>query len=200
MAAATDDVQIANMSLVHLAHTTFIESFDQQGKEAKLCKLFYNTAREATLEGADWSFARSRLALASHQEDPPEGVWAYRYQYPSDCVKFRYIVNPAGPKADPVPYEIERADNGTRSILTNMETATGVYTRNETSTSLFTNSFVVALSHRLAYDLAMPMARKRTDKQDQFNEFLAALRWAEVDNANERVRERPRDADWVEAR
>ncbi len=199
--ATVSKVKIANLALSNIGARSSIESLDELSAEAKQCKLWYDFAREMALEAYDWSFARKRQTLAAHSDDPPSGVWGYRYQYPSDCVKLRYLVNPLGPDADPVPFEVESSlDGSTKTILTDLEDAVAVYTWNLEQTALFSIWFVQTMAAALGYFTAFSLTGKTTIQQvmlDKFNVYLAA---AEMHDANERVGAPPREAEAIRAR
>lgn len=217
MAATISPVLIGRMALSHVGARSIIESFDEESGEAKEINLWYDFARKQTLEAFDWNFARKRLALAGHDDDPPDN-WLFRYQYPADCLVARHIVNPANQftaisstgrvwvtshelqrQNDAIPFEIEQS-NGTKSILTNLEEATLVYTFNLESTALFSNLFVEALSRCLAARVAFKLSGKQSVADKQFQIFYALIREAERSNGNERVDGPPRDAEWVRGR
>lgn len=197
--SAVSKVQIANMALSHVGTKSSIESLDENSPEAKACKLWYQLSLEQALEGFDWSFARKRQALALDGEDPPE-EWSYRYQYPSDCVRFRHIWNPAGPDADAVPFEVETNSNGTRTILTHMVDAIGVYTMLLDNPASYTPMFVEALSRSLAHHIAFTITGDLKVKSEQAQGFQAIIAAATASNANERVGRPPRDAEWIRGR
>src|SRR3546814_8520623 len=104
---ADSKVQICNMALSHIGSKSTIESVDEPSAAAQQCRLWYEMARRQALGAYNWTFARKRLALAIHNDDPPEGLWNFRYQYPADCLKAREIENPGGPDMDAIKYEIE---------------------------------------------------------------------------------------------
>ena len=92
---AISSVKIANFALSKVGTDSTIETLTENSAEAKACNLWFETARKQALSAYDWPFARKRLALAVHGDDPPD-EWAYRYQYPADCVKARFVENPVG--------------------------------------------------------------------------------------------------------
>jgi len=195
-----DSVFICNMALSHIGAKSYIESLDEQTSEAKQCKMWYQFSLTQCLESFDWSFARKRdnLALAS---DAPPLQWGFRYQTPADCVSMRRIWNPAGEQADAVPYEIETQNStGVKTILTDMAQAIGVYTMLVNSPILFTTLFVEMLSRCVASHVAFSLTGKRTIVVDQTNAYQQLLRVAPAYDANERVGQPPRDAEWVRGR
>lgn len=198
MAAIFSETQIGNMALSHLGKA-LIESFDQKGEEARLCKLWYHPSRLATLEDYDWSFARKRLALSEHNEDPPAD-WAYRYTMPGDVAVFRYVWNPLGLTPPATPFRLEIAADGTQTILSNIANAIGVYTMDQRSTSTFTSRFAVCVSHLMASNMAVKMTGKQFLKKAQFEEYRLALALASANDANTGIQEAPRDADHIRLR
>ncbi len=210
--AGISAVMICNMALSHVGKGK-IESLDEASAGARECKLWYDIARRTCLEAHDWNFARKRLAGALHS-DAPAGTWAFRYQYPSDCIALREIVNPLGGNEpimapdgyrqyapDPIPFAIEVSSDGSaRTILTNMDQAVLVYTFNQLSTATFNSLFVDLLSYQLAHKIAFALTGKATLKDRMLENYAGLLRTAPIVNANEGMMAPPKDADWIRGR
>lgn len=209
---ATSSVEIANMALSMIGQDA-IESLDEQDPTAKECKRFYDEARMRALEANDWNFARKRLTLASHSEDPPEGVWAYRYQYPSDAVIIRQLQNPTNLSvlfatlqdnshlSDAVPFTIEMDATGeTKSILTNLDEAVALYTFDQKSVVMLSPHFVFLHSVHLASMIAFAVTGKRTLAETMGKKAAALSFLAPGYNANEGFGEASREAEWVRGR
>jgi len=196
------EVRISNMALSNIGADSTIESMTEDSAGAKECDLWYHFSRLQALAAADWSWARRRLTLSTHGDDPPSGVWAYRYQYPSDCVKFRKIQNPAGEKADPIPFQIEAAGTNfdTRSILTNLNEAVGVYTFDQSQTAMFSEFFVEMFSFALASHIAFAITGKKEIRTEMIASFQSMSRVALASDANEQMEDQPRDADYIRGR
>jgi hypothetical protein len=201
MATTTiSEVRICNMALTHLGESNAIESLTEGSAESNACDLWYDFSRRAALASSDWNFARGRITLADHSDDPP-AAWGYRYQYPSDCIKFRRITNPAGEKKPPIPYRIELSDDReTRSILTNLDEAEGVYTFNLTQVNLFDEYFVLMLSFALASNLTYSITGKLELRQEMNRAFVEMSRAATAVNSNEDTEDLPPEADWIDGR
>lgn len=197
---AISDVTIANMALSNISTNSEIEILTEDSPEAKQCKLWFDLARMQALEAYDWNFARKRQALTLHNDAPPD-EWLYRYQYPSDCVAIRRMVNPAGPKAPAIPFEVEASNDGsTKTILTNLESAVAVFTFDQRQISTFTLHFVGTFAALLAHYIAFKLTGKRSIKGDMLNLYRAFIKTAPAMNANEKVDDAPRDADWIAGR
>lgn len=197
--AAVSSVTIANMALSHIGAKSSIESLDENSSEAKQCKLWYAFSLEQALESYDWSFARTRRALALSGEAPPD-QWSYRYQYPADCVKARRIWNPAGEQADAVPFEIEMGADDNRTILTDIQGAVLIFTKSVTNPALFSKLFVEMLSRGLAQHIAFALTGKTEVTKEQAGAYQSILRAAAAYDGNERVGQPPRDAEWIRGR
>jgi len=217
MATMISPVLIGRMALSHIGARSRIESLTENSTEAKELNLWFDFARKQTLEAFDWNFARKRITLALHGDDPPEDVWEFRYQYPSDAIRIRRIENPripvrstgffgksfdelTGLQFDAVPFDIETAPDGTKSILSNLEEARAVYTFNQEATELFSELFVEAFSRVLASRIAFALTAKASVADTQLRIFFALMNIAMASNANEQVEPPPRDAEWIRKR
>ena len=194
------EVRISNMALSNVGASSSIETMTEASAEAAQCNLWYNFSRKQALAANDWSFARRRLILATHGDDPP-GTWAYRYQYPVDCVKFRKLENPAGRKALAVPFDVELGDDQeTKSILTDLDDATGVYTFNLVQVTLFSEFFVTMFAAALAVNICYSLTKKLKLKKELIMDFRSLSLVAQAADGNEQVSAPPREADWIEGR
>lgn len=221
-----DKATICNMALAHIKAAR-ITTLSERSEEAEYCNIFYDTARKATLEAFNWSFARKNMALVQMNEytgdDFTRYGFTYRYAYPSDCAKARYIPRagtagrPFSPYADtyepqryvmadaaaiPARFKLELGDTeNRRTILTNEEDAVLVYTKDITDTNLFNGQFVLALSYHLAGLLGTPLGKGRSDFDrwmGAFNEYMAGV--AESD-ANEDYDPNPEEVnEFLQAR
>lgn len=193
-------VRIARMALSNIGSKSNIESLDENNTAALECNLWYDPARLQTLEGFNWGFARKSRSLAEHSVAAPTYRWAYRYQYPEDCVAPRYIQNPLGMDATAIPFEVENADDGTLCILTDEEDATLIYTFDLETVSLFSMYFVTAMSYALAAFIA-PKLTGKTSVQDRMQRtHQAYINLASGANAEQRVPREPRDPSWIRER
>ena len=203
----TSPTGIANMALSHVGAGS-IENLNELSPEADEARTWYDHARRQTLEAFDWNFARKRAIMSLHGDtisetstDPLAGVWAYRYQYPADCLIMRKIQNPSAPPGDATPFDIEGSLSGEeKTILTNMQDAVAVYTYDAIDTGLFSTLFVRTMSHLLASLIAFTLTGKQRLGVEQAQFYQILLRGAAAANANESVEDRPRLADWTRDR
>lgn len=199
--AIISEVRIGNFALAHIGTRSTIESLTEASAEAPVINLWYDYCRLEVLEAFDWTFARRRLTLSSLSLGLADGVWAYRYQYPSDCVAFRKIQNPLGDDVDAVPYTLEMNDDQTaKTILTNLDDAVGVYTFDQAITTFFSSHFVNTFSRLLAHRIAISLTAKKSIEKKQWEEYQSMLLTAPAHNANEEVAAPPREAEWIRGR
>jgi len=209
---AISEVRICNMAMSMIGASSKIETLIEDTAEAQECNLWYTYSRRQALAATDWSFARKRLALATHTDDPPSGIWAYRYQYPSDCVVLRKMQNPSGTAAiaclndnlvaeDAVPFEVETGSSGTDlSIVTDLDEAIAVYTFDLTEVTLFSEFFVSMLAAALAANTAFTLTGQSELEDKMAQRFQQLSGAARASDANEQVGKPPRDVDYIRAR
>ncbi len=208
MTVTTSETQIANMALSHLGDAKIESLSDTDSAEAAEARTWYGYSRVATLEAADWNFARKRVVatldtdtISTTVNTPLAGVWGFRYRYPADCIMMRKIQHPAAPPADAFPFEVEVNLKGTtKTVLTDVENAVLVYTMDQELTNLYTPGFVLAMSLMLGSNMAFSLTGKLSLKKSIRQEFLRTLPAAAASAANEQVSPPPRDADWLRAR
>ncbi len=195
-----DQVSISNLALSTLGTRSTIESLDENTPEAQQAKQWYDHSLTQALQVADWNFARKRQTLALHADDPPS-EWGFRYQYPSDCLTARYIVNPGVAGTDLPAFKVETSDDGTSlSILTSVEDAILAYTFNQTLAFMFTPFFVEMLSYLLAHHMAFSITGKQALRESMLQIYFQLTLQAPAHNANEGIELKPRDAEHIRER
>ncbi len=200
--AVIDKTQIANLALSHIRDKSVLENVETDtSTQGKSANLWYDPARRQALADFDHGFARRRLALAVHGDDPP-AEWAFRYQWPSDCIQPRRIQNPLGRGFPPIPFEIEQSDDGTRCILTDAEEAVLVYTRDVEDPTFFTPHFVLAHSYLLAHYIAGPLTGKTKVQNKMIENYNNASNTGAAHEANVTASGTQGwpEAPWIQAR
>ena len=195
-----DKVRIFNMALSHNGSKSTVEAAGESTRPASICRTWYDAARLASLEYHNWNFARKSLTLAEHSVDAPENRWAYRYQYPSDCVKFRVIENPAGPDQDAIPYKVEEGDDDSLSIVTDQYQAVGIYTKNAEDPTRFSMHYTLLLSLQLGIYINPEIAGKLSRLDRMQRDLREAIIMAPTVDAQESVEREERPAKWHRGR
>jgi hypothetical protein len=192
------DVDLCNLALAHLgdeAEVTAINPPDGTAQAAQ-CGRFYPLARDALLEMHPWTFATTRVSLAS-LVDTSRPEWAYAYSLPAKCLK-PLAVLPPDVVDDTTSYEyiVESNEAGTRILYTNVESATLRYIQRIEDTTKFTHSFGTALARLLASYLAGPIIKGTTGmqvNQAQLKLFAYELGVARTSDSNVGKRNTYRD-------
>lgn len=198
MADSPSVIAVANMALSHLGKGVLISSLSENSAAAKQMNLWFGRCRRMALEAFNWSFARKTVTLALHGDDAPTN-WAYRYSVPADCLIVRYLENPNGPRAPAVPFDMEISEDGTRSLVTNLESARAVYTFDQTDPNRWSEHFILVLSHCLAAHSAMAITGKLSIRNAEFQEYYRQVQVAPAHDANQQVEDEPKDAPWIAA-
>lgn len=223
-------IDICNRALSEMGTQSFISTLDEASNEAAQCSLWYDNIRQGLLRAAPWGFARHQRALTLL--DTWDGVSAnapypllFKYEYPSDCLKLRYIIWPPyttnvadSPAVDvgvPAPYwgapsrqnrYLVQADVDSetgaqsKSILTNVPGAVGVFTLDVTNPDVFDTMFESALSAALAYKLVIPLSGNVGMRQEFRQSAEGSITNARVADGNEAVPSSDHVVDWMAAR
>ncbi len=195
-------VIVGRMALSHIGVSKNLESLTAPTPEAAQLNVWYDHSRQQTLEVFNWNFARRRMILATHAEDPPEGQWAFRYQYPFGALKIREVWHPAiNPHTtDAIPFEVELATDDSKTLVTDLDEARVIWTKDITDLTLWTSLAILALSHALSSHIATALTTHKDAAARQFNFFNAIINTATSVDANEQIERQPRDADVIRAR
>lgn len=212
----SSEITICNLALSHIRGGS-INALTEASIQAQQCKLLYPILRDSALENAPWQFA-TRIVSLAELADVEVFNFAYTYQYPSDCLKIkRLILNwetvnrtdsqfygnnlPIINTQAPVPYQIFN-DDGNRVIGANYAELRAEYTVQVTDTNLFSIQFILALSHLLAAELAIPIVgvnEGRKLKSDSMQQYNAHIRAAVAAMMNEQYTPMP-DSEFITVR
>lgn len=197
-------VDICNLALGHLGDRGTVASIDppEGSAQAAHCARFYPMARDALLEMHPWRFATRRKALALLEVGA--WTWAFAYAEPSDLLRTVAVLPPdAIDDSAAQPYDIELADSGVRTILTNQEGAVLRYVARGVDSASFPPLFVDALAWLLASYLAGPILKGDVGK-DEAKRCLAAFSTsfalATVSDASQRKSRQAHVPPWLAAR
>ena len=192
----TTKTEICNLALMRIGSTTVGNIDTENSAEANACRQFYDVARRATLRGHRWNFATKRSNLARLPDDSVED-WNYVYQYPSDCLAIRSILT-VPRNQDPIEYEVANID-GNRVILTDEQGARIIYTTDVVDAVLYDDTFINALSYRLAMEVSGPLTASSGLREQMLNLYLNELESARGEDSSEGMPDEGRDANWIEA-
>ena len=159
---------------------------------ATLCRTLYPHVVELALSAYEWSFATARANLAQKPDAGAPGL-PYRYGLPADCLHPARLEG-SGEDGRPPAYSLEGAD-----LLTALNPAILVYTRQMPDPAAFPPDFADAISWGLAAELSTSLVNDARRQQYYSQKYEAALLEARTADLRRQQRERP-VSPWIAAR
>lgn len=206
---AKSEVDICNMALSRIGVTMQIQSLTERSKEAASANLIYEQTRDKVLAAYPWAFAK-RTKVLQLTGTPPDR-WAYRYEYPNDCIAVRHIypslTGSVGGQSlrlwlqqNRARYELYAGDNNNLTICTDQETAVVEYTARITNPLLFDSAFTSALGWALAAELALPLAKGIDYSRNAAAAYEKEVFEALSKSLNEEKKDDPPESEFIRAR
>ena len=192
-------VGIYNQALGAIGVSRFVNDPEEGSNEARICKVYYEAARDQVLQDFPWGFAMRTSALQLLDKTTPG--WFYTYAYPSDCLQARFISpvsaeTQAELESDLIPpgYQslnsyheyagrnhhisfavVENEAGGGLGIATNKGSAVLVYTARIKTLPLWSPAAINALVWLLASKIAAPLSSNPKAAQIAGQAYEAAL-------------------------
>jgi len=215
------EIEICNLALGNIRAGS-INSFTEGSIQAQQCNLKYSIIRDRCLREIVWSFNRKIEALATLSSVTIFN-WAYAYQYPSDCLKIRRLIDtheetstdstgnisrtrnldelPLRHERAQIPYEVFNVSNN-KVIGANQDQLRIEYAAKVEDPNLFSDDFILAMSHLLGAELAIPIVGAeigRALRRDSLQMYQSYMNDAISDDMNEQYHE-PLESDFVTIR
>lgn len=188
-----NEVDICNLALNFLGKG-IIKSLSENTELARTCKLHYDRYRRILLKDYSWEFAERTMKLEPVEDfgDNVKG-WNYVYRYPDDCLQVLKIYDGDDRRKDDKreKFFVQTVDYrlGTKVICCNLENAYMDYVSNEEDCNYFSEEFVEALAHYLAYGMAQALTGSEAKAQTELQYMQNALYQAKLRTAREREHE-----------
>lgn len=188
-----NEVDICNLALNFLGKG-IIKSLSENTELARTCKLHYDRYRRILLKDYSWEFAERTMKLepVDDFDDNVKG-WNYVYRYPDDCLQVLKIYDVDDRRKDDKreKFFVQAVDYrlGTKVICCNLENAYMDYVSNEEDCNYFSEEFVEALAHYLAYGMAQALTGSEAKAQTELQYMQNALYQAKLRTAREREHE-----------
>lgn len=188
-----NEVDICNLALNFLGKG-IIKSLSENTELARTCKLHYDRYRRILLKDYSWEFAERTMKLEPVEDfgDNVKG-WDYVYRYPDDCLQVLKIYDGDDHRKDDKreKFFVQTVDYrlGTKVICCNLENAYMDYVCNEEDCNYFSEEFVEALAHYLAYGMAQALTGSEAKAQTELQYMQNALYQAILRTAREREHE-----------
>jgi hypothetical protein len=197
------NTEICNMALSHLGIGKTLSAVEtDRGEEASTCRVFFETARDATLRDFAWPFATKIAALGLVESDPND-EWAYSYRFPTDCLKLRRMLS--GVRNDSrqsrSPTKIAK-DTAGKLIFSDEVDAQAEYTVRVSDPAFFTDDFILALSLRVASYIAPRVTGGDPFKMGEraMRMYLQEISVAKASALNEEQSEEDPESEFITAR
>jgi len=216
---AYSEVGIVNLALQRIG-VGKIDSLDEDSPQAIDANSVWEYIRDEVLEARDWSFARTRVALAQNASSPGY-KYEFAYTLPADFLRLG-IVKPNDPVVYPEGYQISRSDqtkyyssfgyviealeDTTLCLCTTYDnTATDEdlwirYVRKEVNPAKYSASFISAFAFRLGADLSIPRTEGLKKYDAMMTMYSKALFQADiVNNSNDYLKSETGNVSWAGA-
>jgi hypothetical protein len=228
----TSPVDVAQRALYEAGTRTEIASLDDRGPTGAVVRSFYASCRQQLLRAAQWGFARRTAPLSllgSYNTTPASSIepFLFKYSYPQDCIKVRYLFRPWGaviqgdiapgvpPTGQPIPSfrrgpprgsrflpstDVDASGQDIKVILTNLPSADAVYTRDVTNPDVWDSLFTEALVQYLAYKFCVPLSGNIKMRADYRQAAQMAILTARAADGNEAISSTDHVPDFIRAR
>lgn len=220
---------ICNRALGEIGSRATLTSFSDGSPASFQCQLNYDKLRKLLIRCAPWNFTRRQVNL-SLLGTAPEGLvpfpWMFKYLYPPDCIKFRYMLEipngwpfPTGPDAPPqtgdnfficfpvsrrgrflVANDVDENGRARKVLLSNVCQAIGVYSVDETNVDLFDAGFEDGLVALLAEKIVIPLTGNAGMKGSFMQIAKERVTEARAMDGNEALPNTDHVPDWIQAR
>ena len=226
MSAASSPVSLCNRAFQDGGCRTLVSDMNEATPAGINARLFYNPCRQQLLRAAQWGFARKTFPLQQTGDiwhATSIYPWPFKYAYPPDCLKMRYVLPQAlpVPSASSVPqvgapvvfpyfgpsrtnrFLVSTDDSSgvdQKVLLTNLCNAQGVYTKDVTNVAIFDALFEEALVQMLEYHFVVPLSGNIKLKSVLKESVETAVRNARAADGNEAIPTTDIKVDWIEAR
>lgn len=163
--------------------------------------LAWEYIRDEVLEAHDWTFAKTRVALAKNATSP-SSRYAYAYTLPADFLKIAKQ-NPDDPPVYPAsyPYILESLPDGTQCLFTDYDNSDQdlylTYIRREENPARYTATFCSAAAFRLGAELALVITESQKKFEALFSLYEQAITKAKgLNNSSDYLQDETGSTAW----
>lgn len=194
--------EIWNLGLSHIGQS-FIESPTEGTVQSIALDKVWSFVLQETLRSYKWGFSTVRAVLALVANYTPLD-FTYAYAYPSKSLKiWKLTFDGAGEDTPSVKYKkLYDPANNQIVLVTDLVDAYAEYAYDVTDTTKFDPSFVTALSHRLAAEVAFPLNGDKDMAKEQIILFNGLVSEGKRDDDGERKVTHPQNeqSGFIDAR
>jgi hypothetical protein len=147
----TSKIEICNVALAHLG-IEYINSFDEETKQAKACKMFYDNVRKSLLMNLNASFSIERANLVENLDYKPVYGYQKSYKLPFGCLQ---VLN-LGDIVQDEYYQIEGDNFYCDKEIGHVEIR---YIKDIDDVTKYDAKFIELFALALAVEICMPLTR-----------------------------------------
>lgn len=197
---AVTKVGICNLALTRLGVKN-IASLTDASEQARKVAQVYDNALDTVLQEHDWSFAASQPTVLIEAPNLTAVGWDYVYALPTKCLFVRRVYNEStlDCKDEQDFKKVFVPSINAEVIYSNLDEAVCDYTYQVLDESIFSPSFVTALSLYLAHMVGPALVGSAYNGQ-AYQEYLRALDVARATNKSEGKETVDRPSDYEAAR
>lgn len=180
-----NQTEICNLALNKLGSPTIV-SIDDETKNARACKNYWEQTRDEVLESHPWRCAikRDRLAL---EDAEPEYEYSYAFTLPNDCLRVLEMY----------PDEEYRIEG--ESLLSDSDECYIKYISRVTNTTKFNPLLVKAIATLLALNISYHISHNVALVNSLRQEYEWILQRAKNVDALGSQEQEDKNTDWVDA-
>ena len=145
------EIEICNIALAHLG-IEYINSFDEDTKQSKVCKMLYDNVRKSLLMNLNASFSIERANLVENLDYKPVYGYQKSYKLPFDCLQ---VLN-LGDIVQDEYYQIEGDNFYCDKEIGHVEIR---YIKDVKEVSKYDAKFIELFALTLAVEICMPLTR-----------------------------------------
>lgn len=168
-----------------------INSFDDNSKEARLCRIQYPKIRDSILHTAPWNFAVKRVSLTPSTNNLAFDNGENVFQLPVDCVRVWKTNDPRH-----ISYRLESG----RKLISAVDVLEVFYVSNTVPVNDYSGSFKEAVACALAADLCYSLTQSQSLKQSLLSESDTLINLARSSSSQEQTPENFEFDDFINAR
>lgn len=157
------------MSLALLGQEA-LSSYEENSRNGRAIRKFYELSRIAAIEDGKWSFATKRSVLAPTVASPAFD-WVYKFTLPNDFLKEQHIRNSSGTNlSSDIDYTIENGE-----LLCDQDTVRLIYTFDQTDLTKYTAKFLELFVAKLAAKACYEITQSRTEERQLNDNYRVML-------------------------
>ena len=179
-------IDICNLALSHIGSGE-ITSLEDGTQQSSVLGLHYNNCLEMALEIFPWNFCQRIDVLALSTKTVPG--WQFVYQYPANCLKVWKVYDAGGYKSDKTNEFRIISDGINKFVCCRLPEAYAEYSARVNDSSMYSASFVKALSYLLAAEIVNPLNGNAQKAAEMMQKYQLSVAEAQLSSAVEGIKQ-----------